>query len=199
MDFFKLLGELLKDYGITATFALASLSIIYLMVKNDGKQTAVQKGFIEAINSNTEATKILTKSVGQTYLNSDNSVILFRSVMADHIQRKLDVIEQILEYNHIEDRQETIMENIESKFKNITLDEKQKLSKFNTSAGDMGDILVDYLDWSVFLPQVYTIVFRDVGKEKKEKIKIKLNDLRTLMDAHANNIIQIIEERGGKN
>lgn len=209
MDLSTLLG-IIRELGLPVTMIMALLVILYNSVKT-------VQGVEKAIDKNTDALLKLQSAVGNTYLDLDKAVIVFESILNEHINKKLAVIGELLENNHLVKREMEIKKRIKTEFQSITEKEANKLSKFRTSAGDMGAILCETLDWDKFLGEVYEIIFNDnydniipyvenvnldtriLKQRKNDIIKLKIKDLKSLMINYVTEIIREIKRRGDTN
>lgn len=209
MDLSTLLG-IIRELGLPVTMIMALLVILYNSVKT-------VQGVEKAIDKNTNALLKLQSAVGNTYLDLDKAVIVFESILNEHINKKLAVIGELLENNHLVKREMEIKKRIKTEFQSITEKEANKLSKFRTSAGDMGAILCETLDWDKFLGEVYEIIFNDnydniipyvenvnldtriLKQRKNDIIKLKIKDLKSLMINYVTEIIREIKRRGDTN
>jgi len=149
--------------------------------------------FTKRMQSLTDAIIILTNQVSSPYLEPEESLIIFRSIMRDHVWSKLEFIGNTLENNHIREREHQIKKNIEREFKRITTMEAEKLSKFKTKCGDMGETLLREIDWKIFLSPVYEIFFSE------DEIQKKINDIHGVMNEWVDKIAIIIGDAGAHN
>ena len=209
MDLSTLLGTI-KELGLPVTMIMALLVILYNSVRTT-------QGVGKAIDKNTDALLKLQNAVGHPYLDLDKAIIVFESILHEHINKKLAVVGELLETNHLIEREVEIKKRIKTEFQSITDKEANKLSKFRTSAGDMGAILCEALDWDTFLSEVYDVVFNDnydnvvpyieggnldtrlLKQRKNDIIKLKIRDLKSLMTNYVTEITREIKRRGGTN
>ena len=131
----------------------------------------------------------LSYNVGKTLLDSSQTLIVFKSVMHEHIERKLSYVHSVLENNNIKNRRKQIEKNLHNKFMDITRSEAAKLATFNTPAGDLGRILLDEVNYNKFMSEVYEIFF------SQSKDYIKESDLKSLMLGYVTNLVEVIENK----
>ena len=132
----------------------------------------------------------LADKVSSPYEESEESLIIFRAIMRDHIWMKLEYLGDILEHNHIDEREPQIKKNIEREFMRITIMEAEKLSKFKSICGDMGKILKENINWKEFLISVFDIFF------SSDEFQKKIDDIHGIMNEYVDKIATIIEENG---
>lgn len=183
MDFLEDLVELVKVAGLSGAIALLSMiSIITIILM-----------FSKRIKELTDAITILTEKVSSPYLDTKLSLILFRSIMNNHITKKLAYLGDILARNSLDDRENQIKKNIENEFRRITTGEAEKLSSYKSVCGDMGKILEDFIDWKIFLAPIYDILYTTDTDHQK------IMDIRALMNREVDKIAKIIENNGMRN
>lgn len=137
----------------------------------------------------TKSFKVLANNVGKTYLNANQTTMMFKLVMSEHIQKKIEICDQILTENDIFNREEQIKDNIYNDFQTITAEETNKLSQFNTPAWDLGLLVKTNIDWNKFMEDIYKRIFSRFSKE------IKLSYLKKTMQSYANDILAKIEKK----
>lgn len=183
MDWIADLVDLVQAAGISGAISLLTLiALISVIIM-----------FSKRMESLTQAIVILTSQVSSPYEDPEEALIIFRSVMRDHIWTKLDFLGTTLENNHIRERESQIKKNIEREFKRITNMEAEKLSRFRTKCGDMGKTLLKEIDWRKFLNPVYEIFFSE------DEISKKINDIHGIMNEWVDKIALIIEDNGVHN
>lgn len=196
-DVLNFLTEVLKGYGIMPVLVLVIMGMfgafIVMFVK-------VVNTFSQSINTHnkdtkslTDAIRSLTRKVESPYLSTEQAVLLFREIMRSHIEDKLKYVGSVLRKNSIHKRAERIKTNTESEFRRITNLEAEKLKIYKTTAGDLGKVLQEGVNWRKFMPEVWEILFSD----SEESIKIM--DLRALMNVYVDQLVKIIETRGLRN
>ncbi|MCK5612666.1 hypothetical protein KAR91_62920 [Candidatus Pacearchaeota archaeon] len=174
------LTELVKTAGISGAISLLTLIALITVIVM----------FSKRMQGLTQAIIILTDKVSSPYLKPEESLIIFRAIMSDHIKNKLDYLRETLTNNHIYERKNQIEKNIEREFKRITNMEAEKLSKFHTSSGDMGKTLLKEIKWKKFLDPVYVIFFGG------DEISKKIDDIHGIMNEWVDRIASIIEDNG---
>jgi hypothetical protein len=190
--------QAVETLGLPTVITVALLVIMFQLFK-------VFQSISKSIDRNTDALASLQHVVGHPYLDLDKAVIVYEAIIQEHCRAKLHFVKGILERNDLKNRKEQIQENVESEFRKITGKETAKLSKFRTAAGDMGEILVDLLDWDLFLKEVFDIMFNESynaiseTKKKEDVINLKIADLHSLFDKYVNTIELEIKRRGGNN
>lgn len=180
LDWIADLVDLVQAAGITGAISLLTLIALITVIIMFSKR---MEGLTAAIT-------ILTDKVSSPYLKPEESLIIFRAIMSDHIKNKINFLKETLINNHIIEREHQIKKNIEREFKRITIMEAEKLSKFHTSSGDMGKTLLKEIDWRKFLNPVYEIFFSE------DDIPKKLNDIHGIMNEWVDKIAAIIEDNG---
>ncbi|MDC7234979.1 MAG: hypothetical protein PQJ58_17225 [Spirochaetales bacterium] len=183
MEVFEDLTELVKLTGFSGTIAIISLVIVFTVVTMITKR---MKGLTDAIT-------LLTEKVSSPHIDTAQSLIIFRAVMKDHIQKKLQYLGEVLERNSIHSRRVQIEKNIGREFRRITMEEADKLGSFNSVCGDMGKILLAGVNWELFLPAVFEIFFNSDSEHQK------IMDIKTLMNSIVDKIAIVIEENGVHN
>ena len=172
---------------IQSSIELAGFTALaWFLVKNQTKQNNF---FVSQMSEITKSIKIMANNVGRTLLNPEQTHIIFQAVLNEHIEKKVNYAVDILKANSIKTRRCSIEKNLRSKFISITTFEAHKLSEFNTKAGDLGKILLDYMIWDKFMEDVYEIFFSEHTVENKEK------DLRSYMNGHLNKLLEIIDTK----
>lgn len=177
---FVALTELVKEAGITGAISLLTLIALILVIAMFGKR---MQGLTTAIT-------MLTDKVSTPYESPEEALIIFRSIMRDHVWQKLEYLGNVLDNNHIFEREHQIRKNIEREFKRITKMESEKLSKFKTKCGDMGKILQEEIDWKEFLNPVFAIFFDG------DPVPKKIGDIHGIMNEWVDRIATIIEDNG---
>lgn len=153
--------------------------------KSNSKLTDI---FIKKIDDIANSVRIMSMNVGKTFLTPSQTMDLFRSMLHEHIGKKLIYARDVLEHNHINERRCQIEKNLRNKFMSITMEESEKLSAFTSPAGDLGKILMG-VDFDKFMKEVYIIFFN------ADMIDVKIEDLRILMQGYVNDMLTIIEDR----
>jgi len=187
----KELVQLLGLPGAVLILSLVLLIIIFIVVaavisrqsSNNNKNLALE------LQQLTTTIAFLAEKV-TSKLPVDQSIIFFRAIMTEHIWEKLEFLKSILDRNNIIERREQIEINIERRFKSITTNEAEKLSKCKSVCGNMGEILQDEINWIKLLNVVYSIFFSDDEMHKK------LDDIHMLMDGYVDDIAKTVEEKG---
>lgn len=159
-----------------------------MLRQNNKQQNKMNNFFIDKMEEISKSVKIMSLNIGKTQLSACQAVDLFKAIMLEHIERKLDYAREVLEKNHIEERRPQIEKNLMNKFKSITMEEAEKLSSYNSVAGDMGKILLS-IDFDQFMSDVYDIFF-----EKNNPIPTKITDLRLLMRGYVNDLLHQIDD-----
>ena len=144
---------------------------------------------IKQMDSISKSIAIIAENSTNPKLDKDQTIILFNTVLSEHIEKKLSYIHEILRSNHLKQRHDQIAKNIHTKIKEVSLEEANKLSQFQTVAGNLGNILLKDVDYDKFTSEVCEIVFSDNAAE------IKLKDLRILMNGYGADLIQIINDK----
>ena len=181
---------LAESQGLAGAIALLLILIIIIML---GVFAKIGKGFASQMTALTGAINILTDKVSSPYMEARQSVVLFRAIMSEDIQKKLTYIGDILTKNSIKSRRTQIEINIAFEFKRITAEETEKLSAYKSVCGDMGKVVNGVLKWPKVLQSVYDILFSE------DKDHQKIIDIKTMLKAEVDNIARIIEDNGIRN
>lgn len=191
MDWIEYLTELVQSAGVIGAMALVSMSgmiLIVIMFLRQERQSNIK--IVAALNEMSKAIELVIDKVSVPYLQTEQSIMLFRAIMRDHIWQKLTYLGEILERNSIADRKSQIKINIKKEFKRITVQESEKLSLYKSVCGDMGKILQNSIEWKEFLAPVFTIFFsQDTDTQK-------IKDIHVLMTCEVDKIVKIIEGNG---
>ena len=177
---FAELNTLAESQGFAGAMALLLVFAIIILIGMFAKQ---MKNLANAIT-------VLTEKVSSPYLDHKQSLVVYRAIMTEQIQRKVNLLRDILVKNSIHERREQIESNIEIEFKHITSVECEKLSNFKTVCGDMGKCVKDELDWEKLLQSIYKAFF------SRDDIDRKLTDVKLLLNEETERIAEIIEEHG---
>lgn len=164
-------------------FTLLMFGTLSLLFKNYFKQSLLRHEEIIAW------LKTIANNIWKDQLSEENSSLVLKLVMHEHIDRKIDYLEWILIENNIQERRDAIEENIKTEFSTITHEEAEKLSKFNCPCWDMWDILLTEINFWDFLRRVYSIFFSSATINKK------LEDIRKVMEAEVNKLNNIVSYR----
>lgn len=183
MDVFEEIVNLVEITGFSGTIAIISLIIVFTVMTMITKR---MKGLTDAIS-------LLTEKVSSPHIDTPQSLIIYRAVMKDHIQKKLNFLGEVLERNSIHSRRPQIEINIGREFRRITMEEADKLGSFNSVCGDMGKILLTGINWDLFLPAVFEIFFNNDSEHQK------IMDIKMLMNSIVDKIATVIEENGVHN
>jgi hypothetical protein len=191
MDWVEYLTELVQSAGVIGAMALISMSgmiLIVIMFLRQERESNIK--IVAALKEMSKAIELVIDKVSVPYLQTGQSIMLFRSVMRDHIWQKLTYLGEILERNSLADRKPQIKRNIEREFRRITVQESEKLSLYKSVCGDMGKILQDSIDWKEFLVPVFAIFFsQDTDAQR-------IKDIHVLMTCEVDKIVKIIEGNG---
>ncbi|HPO06019.1 MAG TPA: hypothetical protein PLQ36_02840 [Candidatus Gracilibacteria bacterium] len=141
------------------------------------------------MDSISKSIAVIAENTASPKLDQEQTILLFNTVLAEHIEKKLTFICEILRNNDIKQRHDQIKKNIATKIKEISLEESNKLAQFQTVAGNLGNILLKNVDYEIFTNEVCEIVFCESPAETK------LKDLRVLMTGYVSDLVQIINEK----
>ena len=182
-------AEILKQFINLGVIGCA----FWVMLKQSNKQqNKMNNFFIDKMEDISKSVKAMSLNIGKTQLSPAQAVDLFKAIMLEHIERKLDYAKDVLEKNHIEARRTQIEKNLMNKFRSITMEEAEKLSGYNTMAGDMGKLLLS-IDFDQFMNDVYEIFF------SKQDVPTKLTDLRLVMRGYVNELLNNIDKEVSNN
>lgn len=133
--------------------------------------------------------------MGKTHMEKQDAIDYFRTILSNHIQNKLNVVWQILDRNDIYKRRCEIEKKVITEFNWITKRGAEKLSKINSSVGDMGELLLE-VDFKKFFNEVFEVLFRkDEIKDKYTYIRTKINDIRVIMEGYVNALVNNLSNR----
>lgn len=177
------INEMLDKVGPWLTIIILLIALMILMIVLISR----------SVKSLSDSVDRLADKVSSPYLNTSLSLKLFRNVMANHINKKLQYLGGVLRVNSIQTRKPQIKTNIEREFKRITARESEVLSEYKSQCGDMGKVLEESIKWEEFLYKVYGIFFSDYDESHKIK------DIKLLMEGAVDEIAKIIEENGTHN
>jgi len=136
--------------------------------------------------------KTISKNVWKELLSPQNTVMIFKLMLFEHCNRKIEYAKNVLIENHIDEtyRQIQIKRELKNEFVRITTEEANKLSSFNTPAGDLGQILMNNIDFDKFMNDIYVVFF-----DKNIDIEKKCKDMMAVMNGYINDLIKIIENK----
>lgn len=169
--------------------AISTYLVFYLSKRDEKKDNF----FMSEMKNITNSIQKISQNIGNTVLNKAQTTMIFDMTMNAYIDRKIDFLKVILEKNKIKERVDRIKENIKSEFIKITKEEAEKLSSFNTHAGDLGLILLASINWEQYLCDIYSIFFSE------ENVDNKLYDIKGVMKKYKNNVRGVIEDNIRKN
>lgn len=129
----------------------------------------------------------------KNYFNKEDALAYFKLILREHISRKLEIIWDILEKNSIDKRMTEIKARIKTEFDTITQDWVHRLSKINSPVWDMWAVLAA-VDFDRFYCEVYDILFKKVEWERYHVLRMKIKDLRFLMEWYVNSLVKILEK-----
>lgn len=130
--------------------------------------------------------KVIANNVWKELLSEENSIMIFKLVLHEHIDRKIDYIKDILTVNNIDKRKDSIIANIKTEFTRITQEECEKLSRFNCPAWDMWDILLTSVDFEELYTKIFSIFFWAWDIDRK------CTDIKKVLESEVNNLVSII-------
>jgi len=191
---FEAILEILKLFNGYWLWALAFWVILIMYFYNINSFIKTQtdqleiltKSFTESIDAIITKIDKISSWIWKTKLNKPQRTTVFKCVLHEHIDRKIDFAVELLERNHIKERQKQVKDLLKNEFFRITMEEADKLSSFDTEVWDMGKILM-WIDFDEFMWKVYEIFFSEQDIIAKEK------DLRSMMEWYVNNLIVAIE------
>lgn len=172
---------------------LMTVLLITIQINNSKQSKSNNAAFSKQIENLTSAITILTDKVSSPYLETRQSIVLFRAIMAEHVNKKLNYLGDVLTKNDIHNRRNQIEKNISRNFKRITAEETEKLSGYKCVCGDMGRVVNNVIKWPKLLDNVYDIFFTE------DKNHQKIIDIKTLLNAEVDNIARILEDNGVRN
>jgi len=120
--------------------------------------------------------------IWKTLLSKEETIEIFTLILSEHICKKLEFLRWILVENSIHKRRPQIEKNIRSKIVEITQEEASKLSKYNSPAWDLGDMLMT-VDFNKFCKDINEIFFSE------DEIDNKVSDLKRMMWWYVNDLI----------
>lgn len=172
---------------------LMTVLLITIQVNNSKQSKANNESFAKQIEDLASAIISLTDKVSSPYLETRQSVVLFRAIMAEHVNKKLNYLGDVLTKNDIQNRRPQIEQNLSREFKRITAEETEKLSGYKSVCGDMGRVVNNVIKWPKLLENVCDIFFTT------DKNHQKIIDIKTLLNAEVDNIARILEDNGIRN
>jgi hypothetical protein len=190
LAFIDSLNELVGVAGVMGAVTLLLIVTMIILIKSFSKELKAQSDATVTLST---VIGILADKVSSPYMSTEQSLIVYRSIMKEHSQKILDYLSFVLEVNNIQIRRSQIEENIKQQFKDITGGEAFKLSQFKSVCGDMGKILQDNLAWEVILEDTYKVFFSE------DKIHTKMMDMKAILNGSYNTIAKIIDDNGVHN
>lgn len=170
---------------------LGAVGILTLyLVRNQTKQNNY---FVESMDKIIQSIDKFANNIGKTLLDRDQTILVIKSLLFEHIDEKVNYALEILRHNDIHNRVEQIEKNLRIKYAEITQRITRKLSMFNTPAGDCGRLLTEFLDFSTFMEEVYVVFFSD------SDIDTKALDLRSLMKGYCTAFLEKVNKEINKN
>lgn len=193
MEISTLWAPIEKLWPVVVLFTVLVLFLIKIVNKSFDNNLKIAESIEKNNLKIVESLEKISYNIGRKVLNNSETVLVFKAIMSEHIQRKIEVCNDILVENNIFKRQPEIREIIHNQFWNITEEESAKLSKFNSSAWDLWQILINNLKFDEFIEKVCEKMFTTLEKDKK------LKDIRNLMNWYVNKLIKIIQQETKKN
>lgn len=127
----------------------------------------------------------ISLSIWKTVLPSSQIQNITRDKMFKQSEDKLKYLKDLLIKNSIQERKETLKENIRTELMKQSAIYIQELNNYNTSAWLVGDYIYNNFPMDKFLKDLYTIFFEDIKNKNKELvIENKINDIRSLMSRY---------------
>lgn len=135
--------------------------------------------------------KEISYAVGRTSLSRSQSVDMVREKMWYTSESKINYIKDILIKNNLSRRKPMITKNIKAELTRLSNIYVEELNNYNSELGNLGDLINDHFQTKEFFDELFYIVFRDKDNysEATMEIELKLNDIRTIMKNHQNNLI----------
>lgn len=127
--------------------------------------------------------KRIADNIDKTSIDGHKALIIFNSVMGQHITEKLRYLQEILIRNNIKERRPQIEKNIKTEVLQITQKELGRLSNFVLHNWYSLDTPLAQVDLQFFLKDLYEIFFA----EEKDVIK-KIQDIRQMMEWYVNDL-----------
>lgn len=201
MDWLEALRDMVIAIGVPGVvivlWAILPLIMTVLLISiitiGSKQSKRNNEAFTKQIESLTSAIIILTDKVSSPYLDTRCSLIIYKSIMKEHVSLKIKLLEEILEKNSIQTRRLQIEDNIEREFKRITAEESDKLSNFKSVCGDMGKTIQEEVQWKPLFSSLNGIFFSN------DKPHLKIIDIKTLLNEEVDRIAHIIEDNGVHN
>jgi hypothetical protein len=160
----------------------SSEKIVTHLIERDGF-------FVKNMGTITRNIEVIASNIGRTFLKPSQALSVFKAILHEHIDKKVDFCRGILEKNNIKKRRKNIELNIRSRFEEITREEGEKLSDFTTPAGDLGLFLCKSIDWDEYLKNIYAIFFSE------STVDLKCKDMKHLMKGMVTTMMTEIEEK----
>jgi len=189
--------ENIERYGIATVILLLILKELIALYKGRLKKSdSTEDKFVKALTDNLNSGLDKINSTLQeikfiaykTTLAKHEVMQIVGDKFTIHIRKKQNVLNDILDKNNLKTRRCQIEQRISTEFREITRQECSELNVFNTKIGAVGSIIMDMINWEVFLAAINEIIFSE------EEKKIKLRDTETLMNSYVSEIKGKIEE-----
>jgi len=189
--------ESIERYGIATVILLLILKELIALYKGRLKKSdSTEDKFVKALTDNlNNGLEKINGTLQEIKFIAYKTTLAKHEVMQIvcdkfqiHIRKKQNVLNDILEKNNLKTRRCQIEQRISTEFREITRQECSELNVFNTKIGAVGSIIMDMINWEVFLPAINEIIFSD------EEKKTKLRDTETLMNSYVSEIKSRIEE-----
>jgi len=189
--------ESIERYGIATIILLLILKELIALYKgrlkkSDSTEDKFVKALTDNLNNGLEKINGTLQEIKfiayKTTLAKHEVMQIVGDKFQIHIRKKQNVLNDILEKNNLKTRRCQIEQRISTEFREITRQECSELNVFNTKIGAVGSIIMDMINWEVFLPAINEIIFSD------EEKKTKLRDTETLMNSYVSEIKSRIEE-----
>jgi len=193
---FDSISSLIDKVGFDDAFKIILLGVLIFVLKIMDKHAKSNHVLAESVNTNfhalgdtlhmmSEQNRKIHEDVKEknVYLNTEQTIDMFRDKCRAHTEDKVEVLREILTNNNLLTRKEEIKENIHDTFRAITNKRVSELAKYKSVVGDLASIVEDNIDWNELFEDTYDIVFNNKSSNKQ-----KIFDFRKRMDKYTNKI-----------
>ena len=196
----QVIGKFVETWVLVILVLILVIWAAFLINRLTKKQMEMQQKHNEAIvgvitermTDISESIRRMVTYIWRSVLNAQETVVVMKAIMHEHIFRKLSFFSNMLYKNHLDEHVEDKKEMIKTEIERITNEEIHKLSEFNSRAWDLWEYLRN-VDLDSFSDRCVSIIF---GSGEPQK---KLEFLKSLMEKYVNDLIQEVEINIHKN
>jgi len=146
--------------------------------------------------------EFIKEKLSKTTLTKDQALTIIRERMWYYSAKKLEFLEDVLIRNNFKGRKTEIKKKIKYGLLNISSQYERSLNEFLMPCGQLGDLVKKNFNFEEFFKELIDIVFKDYSEysdNKMSQIKLKLNDIKTLMSEYQNDLIETLEKKRSEN